>query len=119
MLCLNRLTLDHVASDYMKCDPGWLSLSELSFHSDLWITACLGTNRKQKPPKKNYTHTHTTISTYRDFPRTINFDELGLCFCFGRLCSLCAEFYGLNDTFIIESVVPKVQNLLKSEGLLQ
>jgi hypothetical protein len=32
-----------------------------------------------------------------EIPRTMDFDGLGRCFCFGRWCCLFAEFYGLND----------------------
>lgn len=35
----------------------------------------------------------------------MDFDRLDLCFCFGRRYSLCDEFYGLDGTSIIESVV--------------
>ena len=35
----------------------------------------------------------------------MDFDGLGLCFSFGRWCCLHAEFYSLNGTSIIESVV--------------
>ena len=35
----------------------------------------------------------------------MDFDELGLCFSFGRWCCLHAEFYSLNGTSTMESVV--------------
>lgn len=54
----------------------------------------------------------------RDFPRTVDFDGLGLCFHFGWWCCLCAdlvvsELYDLKGTSIIESGV------LRSGALLQ
>lgn len=53
------------------------------------------------------------VSTFRDLPLTIDFDGLDLCFSFARRCCLCAEFYSLNVTSIIELVG------LGSEALLQ
>lgn len=43
----------------------------------------------------------------------MDFDGLGLCFCFDRWCCLCAQCYSLNGTSFMESVV------LRSGGLLQ
>jgi hypothetical protein len=38
----------------------------------------------------------------------MDFDELVLCFSFGKWCYICAEFYSLNRTSTMESVVPGV-----------
>lgn len=53
--------------------------------------------RLQKPESK--------VSACRDFPGTMEFAGLGLCFGLGRWCCLCAEFYSLNGTSIVELVV--------------
>ena len=54
----------------------------------------------QKPKSK--------VNMFRDFPGTMGFDGLGLCFSFVRLL-----FYSLNGTSIMESIV------LRSGALLQ
>lgn len=47
----------------------------------------------------------------------MDFDGLGLYFCFGTwCCCLYAEFYGLNITSIMESVVLKFGRLLRSRA---
>lgn len=53
------------------------------------------------------------VSTFRDFPRTVDFDRIGLCSPFGRWCCLHAGFRGLNGTSTTWAVV------LRSGGLLQ
>lgn len=40
-------------------------------------------------------------------------------FPFGRRCYLCAEFYGQNDTSIMESVVLRPRGLKRSRSPLQ
>lgn len=42
---------------------------------------------------------------FRDFPRTMVFNGVGLCCSFGWWCCLCAGFYSLNGTSVMESVV--------------
>ena len=42
----------------------------------------------------------------------MNFDGLGLCFCFGGWYCLHEEFYSLNSTSVMESVVVKSGGLL-------
>jgi hypothetical protein len=59
------------------------------------------------------------VSIFKDFPRTMDFDGLGLCFHFGWCNCLCAEFYGLNSTPIMEWVVLRSGGLLRSGALLQ
>lgn len=44
------------------------------------------------------------MSTFRDSSRIMDFDGLCLCFYFGSECCLCAVFYSLNGTSILESV---------------
>ena len=58
------------------------------------------------------------LAHYTVFSRTMNFDELSLCFYFGRWYCVHAEFYVLNGTSIIESVVIRSQDLLYSGTLL-
>lgn len=45
------------------------------------------------------------VSTFRELPRTVELDGLGLCFNFSRWCCLRAKFYSLNGTSATESVV--------------
>lgn len=69
-------------------------------------------------------------STFRDFPWTVDLmgsagrvylsvDCNGLCFLFGRWYCLCDNFYGLNCTSVMESVVLMSEDLLRSGALLQ
>ena len=52
------------------------------------------------------------VSTFRDFPRTIDFDGSGLCFHLGRYYCPCGRVLWPNGTSIMESV------MLRSAGLL-
>lgn len=55
---------------------------------------------KQEQLAKNKTvESKSKVSIFRDFPRTMDFDGLGLCSSFGRCCCLCAGFQGLNGYF--------------------
>lgn len=45
------------------------------------------------------------FSISKDFTKTLDFDKSGLCFHCGRRYCLHAEFYSLNGTSIMESVV--------------
>jgi hypothetical protein len=58
------------------------------------------------------------VSTFRDFLRTMDFDGLGLCFHFGRWCCQSAEFYSLNGTSIMESLVLRSGALLTQPSFL-
>lgn len=63
--------------------------------------------------KQNYKIQKSKVSTFRYFPRTMDFD--GLCLFFfilagGTVCVLCLQFYDLNDHISMVSVV------LRSEG---
>lgn len=60
----------------------------------------------QKPKSK--------VSPFRDI-LNIRYFGLGLCFHFGRWYCLHAEFYGINGTLIIDSVVLKSGGLLRSK----
>lgn len=55
------------------------------------------------------------VSPFRDV-LNIRYFELGLCFHFGRWYCLHAEFYGINGTSVIDSVVPKSGGLLRPEA---
>lgn len=59
------------------------------------------------------------VSTFRDFPRTLDFDGFGLCFSFGRGCCPLAEFYSINGAFSMESTVLASGGQLRSRALLQ
>lgn len=61
----------------------------------------------QKPKRK--------VSPFRDI-LNIRYFALGLCFHFGRWYCLHAEFYGMNGTPILDSVVLKSGGLLRSEA---
>ena len=61
--------------------------------------------KREGSQKQNYRSQKGKARTFRDFPITMDFDGLGLCFSFGRWCYLCAEFCSLNGTSIVESVV--------------
>lgn len=63
----------------------------------------LARNRTTKDVRK--------VRTFRDFARTVDVDGLGVWFHFGSWCCLPVEFYGLNGTSVIKSVV------LRSGGL--
>lgn len=52
------------------------------------------------------------------FPRTVAFDGLGLCFSVGGCCCPRAEFYSLNGTSTMESVVLRSWGLLSSGAML-
>lgn len=52
------------------------------------------------------------VSTFRGFHRTMDFEDLGLCFHFGWQCSLHAEFHGLDNTSIMKSVVVRSGGLV-------
>lgn len=45
------------------------------------------------------------VSSFRDFPRTVGFDGLGLCSRLSGCCCLCAGLQGLNGVSIMVSVV--------------
>ena len=47
----------------------------------------------------------------------MHFDGLSLCFN-GKYCCLCAEFYSLNGTSIMESIVLRSEDLLRFQALL-
>ena len=52
--------------------------------------------------KQNYES--KKVNTFKDFPRTMNLDGLGLCSHFGRCCCLCAGFQDLNGSSIMAPV---------------
>lgn len=57
----------------------------------------LARSRLQKPKIK--------VSTFREFPLTMDFDGLSLCSYFGSCCCLCARFQVLSGTSIMVLVV--------------
>ena len=72
-----------------------------------WHTSVVKINCSEvelQNPKSN-------VSSFRECPRTMDFDGPGLCFHFGRWCCLYADFYELNGASTLEPI------MLRSGGL--
>ena len=70
-------------------------------------------SQQQQLARSRTTEAENKVSTLRNFPRTMDFDGLGLFFfIFGKWYYLHAEFEILKDTLIMESVILRSESLL-------